>query len=96
MRLLTLTADENGTAPDSALPVITDESRFNALFNLSSQKFWCDHPYCCRSKEVAELDKDLRALVKMWEDGMARMVEANPRDKVIGELNKHLPFFAMF
>jgi len=39
-------------------------------------------------KEVAELDKDLRNLVKMWEDGMARMVDANPRDKVIGELNK--------
>jgi len=24
----------------------------------------------------------------MWDDGAARMVAANPRDKVIGELNK--------
>ena len=39
-------------------------------------------------KEVAELDKDMRGLVKMWEDGAARMLEANPRDKIIGELNK--------
>ena len=39
-------------------------------------------------KDVAELDKDLRNLVKMWEEGMTRLVEANPRDKVIGELNK--------
>ncbi len=39
-------------------------------------------------KEVAELDKDMRGLVKMWDDGIARMVDANPRDKVIGELNK--------
>ena len=39
-------------------------------------------------KEVAELDKDLRNLVKTWEEGMTRMVDANPRDKVIGELNK--------
>ncbi len=39
-------------------------------------------------KEVAELDKDLRTIVKMWEEGMTRLVEANPRDKVIGELNK--------
>ena len=39
-------------------------------------------------KEVAELDKDLRSVVKMWEEGMTRLVEANPRDKVIGELNK--------
>ena len=39
-------------------------------------------------KEVAELDKDMRSLVKMWDDGIDRMVEANPRDKIIGELNK--------
>ncbi len=39
-------------------------------------------------KEVAELDKDLRNLVKTWEVGMTRLIDANPRDKVIGELNK--------
>lgn len=39
-------------------------------------------------KEVAELDKDLRSLVKTWEEGMTRMVEAQPREKIIGELNK--------
>jgi ribonuclease G len=39
-------------------------------------------------KEVAELDKDLRTLVKNWDEGIARLVTANPREKVIGELNK--------
>jgi ribonuclease G len=39
-------------------------------------------------KEVAELDKDMKSLVKMWDDGVTRMIDANPRDKVIGELNK--------
>jgi len=39
-------------------------------------------------KEVAELDKDLRNLVKTWEEGMSRLVNAAPRDKVIGELSK--------
>lgn len=39
-------------------------------------------------KEVAELDKDLRNLVKTWEEGVARMVEGNPREKLIGEINK--------
>ncbi|MBS1491653.1 MAG: Rne/Rng family ribonuclease [Bacteroidetes bacterium] len=39
-------------------------------------------------KEVAELDKDLKNLVKMWDEGIGRMVNANPRDKIIGELNK--------
>ncbi|MBN8576514.1 MAG: Rne/Rng family ribonuclease [Cytophagales bacterium] len=39
-------------------------------------------------KEVAELDKDLRGLVKTWEDGAARLTDGNPRDKMIGELSK--------
>lgn len=40
------------------------------------------------NKEVAELDRDLRNLVKTWEEGMTRLVTANPRDKVIGEIGK--------
>ncbi len=40
------------------------------------------------NKEVAELDRDLRNLVKTWEEGMTRLPHANPRDKVIGELDK--------
>src|SRR6185503_17478310 len=32
-------------------------------------------------KETADLDKDLRNLVKNWEEGMTRLVEASPRDK---------------
>ena len=39
-------------------------------------------------KEVAELDKDLRNLVKTWEEGMSRLVNAQPKDKVIGEISK--------
>ncbi len=39
-------------------------------------------------KEVAELDRDLRSVVKTWEEGMSRLVAANPRDKIIGELDK--------
>ncbi len=39
-------------------------------------------------KDVAELDKDLRNLVKTWEEGIARLATANPRDKIIGELSK--------
>jgi ribonuclease G len=40
------------------------------------------------NKEVAELDRDLRNLVKTWEEGMTRLPNANPRDKIIGELDK--------
>ena len=40
------------------------------------------------NKEVAELDRDLRNLVKTWEEGMTRLPVAAPREKVIGELDK--------
>ena len=40
------------------------------------------------NKEVAELDRDLRNLVKTWEDGIKRLIGASPRDKVIGEISK--------
>lgn len=39
-------------------------------------------------RDVAELDRDLRSMVNTWEEGMARLVTANPRDKVIGEISK--------
>jgi ribonuclease G len=40
------------------------------------------------NKEVAELDRDLRNLVKTWEDGMTRLPVVNSREKIIGELDK--------
>jgi len=39
-------------------------------------------------KEVAELDKDLRNLVKTWEEGMTRLMTAQPNEKIIGEISK--------
>ena len=39
-------------------------------------------------KEVAELDKDLRALLQRWEDGMKGLKKSKPRDKVIGEMSR--------
>ncbi len=38
--------------------------------------------------DVAELDKDLRTLVKNWEDGIAHLPDVQPNEKIIGELNK--------
>ena len=39
-------------------------------------------------KDVAELDKDLRNLVKIWEDGIKNLRKAKPRDKIIGEMDR--------
>jgi ribonuclease G len=39
-------------------------------------------------KDVAELDKDLRNLVDIWERGVKALKDAKPRDKVIGEMGR--------
>lgn len=41
-----------------------------------------------QNKDVAELDRDLRNIVSIWEKGVARLTDAQPRDKVIGEMNR--------
>ena len=41
------------------------------------------------AKEVAELDRDLRELVNRWEKGIKRLVNAKPRQLIIGEMAKH-------
>ncbi|MGF1639052.1 MAG: ribonuclease E/G [Cyclobacteriaceae bacterium] len=40
------------------------------------------------SKDVAELDRDLRNLVNNWTEGMKILKGAKPRDKVIGEMSR--------
>lgn len=38
-------------------------------------------------QSVTELDKDLRNLLNNWEEGMAKLLKAKSRDKVIGEMS---------
>jgi ribonuclease G len=39
-------------------------------------------------REVAELDRDLKNLMKKWEDGFQLLKKASPRDMVIGEMSR--------
>mgnify|MGYP006424820615 CR=1 FL=1 len=39
-------------------------------------------------KDVAELDKDLKGLVKSWASGIKKLTRAKPKNKVIGEMSK--------
>lgn len=39
-------------------------------------------------KDVAELDRDLKNLVKNWEDGFQALTTAKTKDKIIGELGR--------
>ena len=39
-------------------------------------------------REAAKLDKDLKDLVKKWEEGIKNLKKATPKDVVIGEMNR--------
>jgi len=41
-----------------------------------------------QGKDVRELDQDLRNLVEIWEKGIEKLKEAEPRDKIIGEMTR--------
>lgn len=56
--------------------------------SIKPEKFGVIIRTVAENKEVAELDRDLRGLVTTWEEGMARLAVAQPRDKIIGELDK--------
>lgn len=39
-------------------------------------------------KEASELGEDIRRLIKSWEEGMAKLPTAKPRDRLVGEINR--------
>ena len=71
---------------------ITDSDERKRLLRLissiKSENFGVIIRTVAEGKEVAELDKDLRNLVKIWEDGIKKLKHAKPKDKVIGEMSR--------
>jgi ribonuclease G len=71
--------------------IVNKEERQRLVRLLSSikpDKFGIIIRTVAEGKDVAELDKDLRNLVKKWEDGFHSLKQAKPRDLVIGELDR--------
>jgi ribonuclease G len=66
-----------------------ERKRLTRLINsIKPQGFGVIIRTVAQGKEVAELDNDLRNLVETWEKGMAKLKNAKPKDKVIGEMSK--------
>ena len=88
-RYLVLVPFSSGVSLSKRISSSEERKRLQRLIqSIKPENFGVIIRTVAEGKEVAELDKDLRNLVKMWEEGMTRLVDANPRDKVIGELNK--------
>ncbi len=66
-----------------------ERQRLARLLNsIKPQNFGIIVRTVAESKEVAELDRDLRNLLEKWESGMKLLSEAKPREKIIGEMNR--------
>jgi ribonuclease G len=88
-RYLVLVPFSSGVSISKRISSSDERKRLQRLIqSIKPENFGAIIRTVAEGKEVAELDKDMKSLVKMWDDGIARMVEANPRDKIIGELNK--------
>ncbi len=88
-RYLVLVPFSSGVSLSKRISSSEERKRLQRLIqSIKPENFGVIIRTVAEGKEVAELDKDLKTIVKMWEEGMARLVDANPRDKVLGELNK--------
>ena len=71
---------------------ITDSGERKRLGRLISSikpdKFGVIIRTVAQGKDVKELDKDLKNLIKIWIEGVKALKKAKPRDKVIGEMNR--------
>lgn len=56
--------------------------------SIKSENFGVIIRTVAQGKDVAELDKDLRNLVAIWEEGIKALPNAQPNDKIIGEMSR--------
>lgn len=71
--------------------IVSKEERLRLtrlMTSIKPDKFGVIIRTVAEGKEVAELDKDLRSLVKKWEEGFEKLKTAQPCDKVIGEMSR--------
>ncbi len=88
-RYLVLVPFSNAVSVSKKITSSEERKRLLRLIqSIKPEKFGVIIRTVAENKEVAELDRDLRNQVKNWEEGMARLVNAQPRDKLIGELDK--------
>lgn len=88
-RYLVLVPFSNAVSVSKKITSSEERKRLLRLIqSIKPEKFGVIIRTVAENKEVAELDRDLRNLVKTWEEGMTRLPNAQPRDKIIGELDK--------
>ncbi len=68
---------------------VTERKRlFRLISSIKPKNFGVIVRTVSEGKEVAELDRDLKSLLKKWEDGVFALEGASQRQKIIGEVNR--------
>ena len=88
-RYLILVPFANGVSISKKIPDSSERKRLERLLSsIKPANFGIIIRTVAAGKEVAALDRDLRNLMKTWNDGMKKLRNAKPRQKVIGEMNR--------
>ena len=88
-RYLVLVPFSNGVSVSKKITSSDERKRLLRLMqSIKPENFGVIIRTVAEGKETAELDKDLRSVLKMWEEGMTRLITANSQDKLLGELSK--------
>ena len=88
-RYLVLVPFANGVSISKKISKSDERKRLSRLINsIKPANFGVIIRTVAEGKEVAELDNDLRNLVKNWDDTVKNLKKAKPGQKVIGEMGK--------
>lgn len=88
-RYLVLVPFSKAVSVSKRISDANERKRLSRLINsIKPENFGVIIRTVAEGKDVKELDKDLRNLIQIWDDGVKNLRDANTRDKVIGEMNR--------
>jgi ribonuclease G len=88
-RYLVLVPFANGISISKKISTSEERKRLTRLISsIKPENFGVIIRTVAEGKEVAELDTDLRNLLDTWENGVKKLKDAKPKDKIIGEVGR--------
>jgi ribonuclease G len=88
-RYLVLVPFSNTISVSKKISEREERQRLSRLINsIKPENFGVIIRTVAENKEVAELDRDLKSLLKKWEDGFALLKTAKPKDCIVSEMDR--------
>jgi len=88
-RYIVLVPFANGVSISKKISSSDERKRLTRLISsIKPENFGVIIRTVAEGKEVAELDTDLKNLLETWENGIKKLKDAKPKDKIIGEVGR--------